>query len=126
MNLVLIAIGCGVIALIYGLLTSQQVLRASPGNARMQEVAAAIQEGASAYLRRQYMTITVVGVVVAAIVFAFLGALSAAGFVLGAVLSGATGFVGMKSGSRQVRTAIRERRLTCPDHCVPRGAITGC
>ena len=68
MNLVLIAIGCGVIALIYGLLTSQQVLRASPGNARMQEVAAAIQEGASAYLRRQYLTITVVGVVVAALV----------------------------------------------------------
>ena len=76
MNLVLIAIGCGVIALLYGILTSQQVLRASPGNDRMQEVAAAIQEGASAYLRRQYMTITVVGVGVAAIVFFFLGGLS--------------------------------------------------
>ena len=106
MNLVLIAIGCGVIALIYGLLTSQQVLRASPGNARMMEVAAAIQEGASAYLRRQYMTITVVGLVVAAIVFALLGPLSAAGFVLGSLLSGSTGFVGMNISVRaNVRTA---------------------
>ena len=69
MNLVLIAIACGVVALLYGILTSQQVLRASAGNARMMEVAAAIQEGAGAYLRRQYTTIAIVGVVVAIIVY---------------------------------------------------------
>ena len=95
MNLIVIAIACGVIALLYGILTSRQVLSASAGNAKMIEVAGAIQEGASAYLRRQYTPIAMVGVAVAAIVFYFLGGLSASGFVLGALLSGATGFVGM-------------------------------
>ena len=128
MNPVFIAIACGVIALLYGILTSQQVLRSSPGNQRMVEVAGAIQEGASAYLRRQYTTITIVGVIVAVVVYAFLGRLSAAGFVTGAILSGAAGFIGMNISVRaNVRTAEAarnslQRGLTVAFRA---GAVTG-
>jgi K(+)-stimulated pyrophosphate-energized sodium pump len=106
MNLVLIAIACGFIAVLYGALTSQQVLRASAGNEKMQSIAAAIQEGAQAYLSRQYRAIAVVGVIVAVLVGVFLGVTSAIGFLLGAILSGATGFIGMNISVRaNVRTA---------------------
>ncbi|MFM7379192.1 MAG: sodium-translocating pyrophosphatase, partial [Erythrobacter sp.] len=96
----------GVLAIVYGIITSSQVLGASPGNARMQEPAAAIQEGAQAYLSRQYTTIAMVGFAVAAIVAFALGTTAAVGFVTGAVLSGVAGFIGMNISVRaNVRTA---------------------
>ncbi|MCE7795535.1 sodium-translocating pyrophosphatase [Sphingobium sufflavum] len=110
MTLVYIAIGCGVLAVLYGLVTSRQVLSASPGNDKMQEIAAAIQEGAKAYLGRQYRTIAIVGVVVAIILFLTLGTLSTVSFLIGAILSGVAGYVGMHISVRaNVRTAEAAR-----------------
>ena len=106
MDLVLISIGLALLAVIYGFVTSRQVVGADAGNEKMQEIAGAIKEGAQAYLNRQYATIGMVGVVVAIIVGVFLGVIPAVGFVIGAVLSGIAGYIGMNISVRSnVRTA---------------------
>ena len=128
MDLILISIGLGVLAVLYGFITSRQVLGASAGNAKMQEIAGAIQEGAQAYLNRQYTTIGIVGVVAAVVVGLFLGVVPAVGFIIGAVLSGVAGYIGMNISVRSnVRTAAAaetglQQGLTIAFRA---GAITG-
>ncbi|XWN29536.1 MAG: sodium-translocating pyrophosphatase [Devosia sp.] len=106
MQATLLVIACGLVSLIYGVWATRSLLAAPAGSDKMQEIAGAIQEGAQAYLSRQYLTISIVGVVIFAIVWYLLGALVAVGFAIGAVLSGIAGFIGMLVSVRaNVRTA---------------------
>ncbi|KAF0186428.1 MAG: K(+)-stimulated pyrophosphate-energized sodium pump [Hyphomonadaceae bacterium] len=125
---VTMAIIAGVIAIIYGIITIQSVLKSSAGSEKMQEIAAAIQEGANAYLNRQYTTIGIVGAVLFVVLYILFGPLAAIGFLIGAVLSGLAGYIGMLVSVRaNVRTAEASRHSLAGglDMAFKSGAVTG-
>ncbi len=128
-NVYFLIIGCGVVALLYGAYAVRLVLAAPAGNERMQEIAAAIQEGAAAYLNRQYTAIAAVGVVIGVLLGWQLGMLVAVGYFIGAILSGLAGYIGMNVSVRaNVRTteAARSKGLAGGlDIAFKAGAVTG-
>ena len=127
-NVIWLIVAAGLLSLVYGALTIRQLLAADPGNARMQEIAGAIQEGAQAYLQRQYTTIAIAGGVIFLIVLFLLGLPVAIGFLLGAVLSGAAGFIGMIVSVRaNVRTTQASSQSLADGLSIAfkSGAVTG-
>ncbi|MFN3854370.1 MAG: sodium-translocating pyrophosphatase [Phreatobacter sp.] len=123
-----VIIGCGLLSVVYGVWAIRSLMEADAGSARMQEIAGAVAEGAAAYLRRQYITIAMVGAVILVVVGYLLGAIVAVGFLIGAVLSGAAGFIGMNVSVRaNVRTAQAASRSLAGglDIAFKAGAVTG-
>ena len=128
MNMLLLAIAAAVLAIVYGVVQTQRLMGASAGSEKMQEIASAIQEGANAYLKRQYTTIAIVGIVVCILIAVFLSWEVALGFAIGAILSGGAGFIGMLVSVRaNVRTtqAASKSLAAGLDIAFRSGAVTG-
>ncbi len=121
-------VACGALSIVYGIFTTQALMAADAGTARMQEISAAVREGAQAYLKRQYTTIAIVGALIFVVAWLLLGGYSALGFALGAFLSGAAGFIGMNVSVRanvRVAQAATKSLAEGLDLAYKSGAVTG-